>query len=83
MVIDFAVDSQYPFPVRRIEGLPTRFRVNNAQSFMSQNGPLVFLSRCPFVRRDIDTTPVRTAVAYFLTHLQCLLAQFSRLMPNV
>ena len=73
MVIDFAVDSQHLLLVRRIQRLTTRFRVHDAQTLVGKDG----------ASATIDTTPVRSAVTDFLTHLQYFLAELMRLLLNI
>ena len=73
MVIDFAVDSQHLLLIRRIQRLTTRFRVHDAQTLVGKDG----------TSATIDTTPVRTAVTDFLTHLQCFLAELMRLLLDI
>ena len=58
MVIYLAVYGQHLFLVGGEERLTSRLGVDNAQSFMAQDGR----STC------IDTTPVGSTVPYFLTH---------------
>ena len=73
MVIDFAIDGQHLFLVGRIEGLSAALGVDDAQSLMGEDG----------TPAAVYTTPIWTAVADFLTHLQGLLTQFCCLFLDV
>ena len=73
MVIDFAIDGQNLFLVGRVEGLPTRFGVDDAEPLVGKNG----------ASATIDATPVGPAVANFLTHLQGFVAEGLRLLFHI
>ena len=73
MVVYLTVHRQHLFPVGREQRLSPTLWVHNAQSLVSQNGAAA----------TVYSTPVRSAVADFLTHLQCFFTQLMRLLLNV
>ena len=73
VVVDFAIHGQHQFPIRRKQGLPARFRIDDAQALMGQDRT----SAAP------DAAPVRTAMTDPATHFQGLPAQGVRLFLNI
>ena len=73
MIINLTIHGQHLFPVRREQRLSTTLRVNDTQSLVGENGAAA----------TIDTTPVWSAMADLLTHLQCLLTELMRLLLDV
>jgi len=73
MVVYLAVHRKNLLAVGRIERLPATFRIDDGQTLMSQNG----------TPAHVDSAPVRTTVAYFLRHAQCLLTQLRCLLLDV
>jgi hypothetical protein len=65
VVIDLAIDSQHLFAVWREQRLSTTLWVHDTQSLMGKDGRPT----------TIDTTPVRSAMADLLTHLQRFVTQ--------
>ena len=70
MIVNLAVHCQYLLLVRRKQWLSATLWVDNRQSLMGEYGRAT----------TIYSTPVRSAVTDFLTHLQCLIAQRMRLL---
>ena len=68
MVIDFSVDRQRLLPIGCIHRLFSTLRINDGKTLMTKNGRL----------SAIDTTPIRTTVAYFPAHGKCFLTQLIR-----
>ena len=73
VVVNLAVDRQNLFLVRRIQRLSATFRVDDAQPLMGEDR----------LSATVYSTPVRSAMTYFLTHPQCFLAQRRRLLLHV
>ena len=73
MVIDFAVDGQHLFAVGRIQRLASTLWIDDAQPLVGEDGRAA----------TVYSTPVGSAVADLLTHLQCFLSQCMRLFLDV
>ena len=73
MVVYLTIDGEDLFLIRTIERLTTTLGVHNAQSLVGENGTAT----------TVYSTPVRSAVADFLTHLQRLITQRMRLLLNI
>ena len=65
MVVNLAIHRQNLLAVGRIKWLPSTLGIDDAQSLMGKDGGAT----------TIDAAPIGTAMTYFLTHFQCLLAK--------
>ena len=65
MVVNLAIHCQDLLAVGRIKRLPATLGIDDAQSLMGKDGGAT----------TIDAAPIGTAMTYFLTHFQCLLAK--------
>ena len=65
MVVNLAIHRQDLLAVGCIKRLPATLGIDDAQSLMGKDGGAT----------TIDAAPIGTAMTYFLTHFQCLLAK--------
>ena len=70
MIVDFTINSQNLFSVRREQWLSPTLRIDYRQTFVCQNGRTT----------AIYSAPVRSAVAYAFRHSESFLSQLRRLL---